>query len=74
MRSPYRARPVPDTLLSMPSPAVCTKLYGGPQTGRIAGRFAGRRVDGTFSRSGGCEIARYDRVEPVLAVAGATSP
>jgi hypothetical protein len=48
---------------------VCTELYGGPQTGRIAGTVAGRRVDARYIRADGCEIARYDRVAPVLRLA-----
>jgi hypothetical protein len=55
-------RPVPRTV-------VCAEVYGGPQTGRIAGVVRGRRVNARYSRTNGCEIARYDRVRPVLAAA-----
>ena len=55
-------RPVPRT-------AICAEVFGGPQTGRIAGVVRGRRVDARYSRSDACEMARYDRVRPVLAAA-----
>ena len=62
-RLPFSAyRPVPRT-------AVCAEVYGGPQTGRIAGVVRGRRVNARFSRQNGCEMARYDRVRPILAAA-----
>ena len=50
--------------------AVCTLVYGGPEVGRIRGRIEGRRVDATFTREDGCEIARYERVESLLRLAG----
>jgi hypothetical protein len=48
---------------------VCSQVYGGPQTGRISGVVRGRRVRARYSRTDGCQIGRYDRVAPVLAVA-----
>ncbi|WP_030755621.1 SSI family serine proteinase inhibitor [Streptomyces sp. NRRL F-5135] len=46
--------------------AMCTTMYGGPATARITGTWAGRPVDAAFSRSDGCEIARWDRLVPLL--------
>jgi hypothetical protein len=57
------------TFAPVPGDTACTLQYGGPQEGRIAGRVEGREVDARFTRRNGCEIARYDRVEPVLALA-----
>jgi hypothetical protein len=53
----------------LPRDVICTEVYGGPQTGRIAGIVRGRRVSARYSRVNGCHIARYDRVRSVLAVA-----
>jgi hypothetical protein len=65
-----RLRALPRSVLA-PPPAgeVCTQIYGGPQTGRVRGTIAGRRVDARYSRSDGCAIARYDRAAPVLRLA-----
>ncbi|MFI5684641.1 SSI family serine proteinase inhibitor [Streptomyces sp. NPDC051636] len=46
--------------------SVCTMLYGGPATARVTGTWAGRPVDATYDRSNGCEIARWDRLVPLL--------
>ena len=46
----------------VPKDAVCTQIYGGPQTARVAGRFRGRFVWVRFTRRNGCEIARWNRV------------
>jgi hypothetical protein len=46
----------------VPKDAVCTQIYGGPQTARVTGRFRGRIVWVRFTRRNGCEIARWNRV------------
>jgi hypothetical protein len=45
---------------------ACTQLFGGPQTASIKGTLRGEEVDATFSRRDGCEIARWERVAPLL--------
>jgi len=50
----------------VPRDAVCTEIYGGPQTARVVGRLAGKRVWASFSRTNGCHIARWDRLSPWL--------
>lgn len=45
---------------------ACTELYGGPQTATITGSLRGERVDLSFSRVNGCEIARWDAARPLL--------
>ncbi len=52
------AKPEPDQ--------ICTYIYGGPQTARVVGSWNGQGVDASFSRANGCEIARWDAIEPVL--------
>ncbi|MFD0316031.1 hypothetical protein [Streptomyces flavalbus] len=46
--------------------SVCTMLYGAPATARVTGSWAGWPVDAVFDRSDGCEIARWDRLVPLL--------
>jgi hypothetical protein len=45
-----------------PTPAgqPCTMIYGGPGKATVTGTLAGTAVDATFTRSDGCEIARWD--------------
>ncbi|MBA2945473.1 SSI family serine proteinase inhibitor [Streptomyces himalayensis] len=46
--------------------AMCTMQYGGPATAHVTGVWHGRPVDATYSRSDGCEVARWDAIVPVL--------
>jgi hypothetical protein len=46
----------------VPSGAMCTAIYGGPQIARVRGTFEGHTVRATFNRVGGCEIDRWNRV------------
>jgi hypothetical protein len=52
-----------DPFAPVPDDAVCTQVYGGPQTARVTGRFRGRPVWVRFGRGNGCEIARWRRVD-----------
>ncbi|WP_328926503.1 subtilase-type protease inhibitor [Streptomyces sp. NBC_00190] len=45
---------------------ICSLQYGGPATARITGTWHGQRVDATFRRTNGCEISRWDEMEPLL--------
>jgi hypothetical protein len=60
----------PADLEPVPDDVACTELYGGPQTATIAGTLDRERVDARFSREDGCEIARWDKVAPLLKAAG----
>jgi hypothetical protein len=59
-----------------PQPApgrICTQQYGGPQTAVVTGWFLGRQVHSRFSRTDGCEIARWRAMAPLLGgLAGST--
>ncbi|CAA9479105.1 MAG: hypothetical protein AVDCRST_MAG30-683 [uncultured Solirubrobacteraceae bacterium] len=59
-----------DAFAPPPGDQVCTEIYGGPETARIAGTVDGRRVDATYARTDGCGIARFERVAGVLRAAG----
>jgi hypothetical protein len=45
---------------------ACTEIYGGPATARVRGTLAGEPVDARFSRTNGCEIARWERNAALL--------
>jgi hypothetical protein len=55
-------------LLTRPRPTnrLCTQLYGGPQTARVAGTIDGAPVDRRFARTNGCRIGEFDRVQAIL--------
>jgi hypothetical protein len=53
-----------------PKDQVCTQLYGGPQTAHIAGTLAGQTVARDLARTNGCEIADWQKAEPLLAPSG----
>lgn len=54
-------------------PRLCTQQYGGPQVAVVTGRYLGRSVHREFSRTDGCEIARWRAMAPLLGgVAGGT--
>ncbi|MCX4692096.1 SSI family serine proteinase inhibitor [Streptomyces sp. NBC_01408] len=45
---------------------ICNMQHGGPATARITGTWHGQKVDATFRRTNGCEINRWDELEPLL--------
>jgi hypothetical protein len=49
---------------------ACTEIYGGPQTATVVGTYRGEQVSATYSRTDGCQIARWDAIAPVLVVEG----
>ncbi|QDY89369.1 serine protease inhibitor [Arthrobacter sp. UKPF54-2] len=54
-------------------PKLCTQQYGGPQVAVVTGHYRGREVHCEFSRTDGCEIARWRALAPVLGgIAGST--
>ena len=54
-------------------PKMCTQQYGGPQVAVVTGWYLGREVNSEFSRTDGCEIARWRAMMPLLGgVAGST--
>jgi hypothetical protein len=54
--------------LFLPTPRgiVCTDIYGGPQVAYVHGALAGRHVWARFSRTDGCQIARWSRISFLL--------
>jgi hypothetical protein len=50
-----------DPFTPTPGDAVCTEVYGGPAVAEVEGLYRGETVDAKFTRTDGCEIARWDR-------------
>jgi hypothetical protein len=44
----------------VPADSMCTQIYGGDQRVRVTGTLKGKKISATFTRTDGCEIARYD--------------
>lgn len=55
-----------DALEPVAGDVACTEIYGGPETAVVEGTLRGRRVEASFSRENGCEIDRWDGLEPLL--------
>ncbi|WP_432117365.1 SSI family serine proteinase inhibitor [Streptomyces sp. bgisy032] len=55
-----------DLFAPAPRDGFCTMQYGGPATAHVTGTWSGRRVDATYDRRDGCQIARWDRLVPLL--------
>jgi hypothetical protein len=49
-----------------PLDQACTQLYGGPETATVKGTLDGEPVDGSFKRTDGCEISRWEKVQALL--------
>ncbi|WP_149182198.1 SSI family serine proteinase inhibitor [Streptomyces sp. TRM49041] len=60
-----------DPFTPVPQGRMCTQQYGGSATARIEGTWHGRPVDAHFARTNGCEIARWENLQPVLPMARA---
>ena len=50
----------------VPADTACAEVYGGPATARVDGTLDGRPLHATFDRTDACQIARWDRLEPLL--------
>jgi hypothetical protein len=61
------ARQLASFLASQPrADRLCSQIYGGPQTARIAGAIGDLHVDRHFSRTDGCEISDWERAAALL--------
>ncbi|WP_175410562.1 SSI family serine proteinase inhibitor [Streptomyces sp. TRM64462] len=58
-----------DPFAPVPQGRACTQQHGGPATAHIKGTWHGHRVDAHFARTNGCEIARWENLQPVLPLA-----
>lgn len=55
-----------DPFAPTPTGFACSMIYGGPEKAHVFGTFEGRRVDTSFGRTNGCEVARWQRVSALL--------
>ncbi|MET0820062.1 MAG: SSI family serine proteinase inhibitor [Aeromicrobium sp.] len=46
----------------VPSDAMCTTVFGGPEKATVTGTYEGKDVDASFSRENGCEIDRWEKL------------
>ena len=46
----------------VPTAMACTEIYGGPQEAVVVGVYGGKPVRTRFTRTDGCQIARWNRV------------
>lgn len=53
-----------------PPNQICTEIYGGDQTAVIEGTLNGEPLRTELGRTNGCEIARWDALQPVLVEPG----
>lgn len=60
----------PTLFARVPLNTACTQIYGGPQKALVVGTVRGRPVRAAFSRTNGCEIARWQRISPWLVPPG----
>jgi hypothetical protein len=52
----------------VPPDAICTQEFGGPDEAEVTGTIEGARLEATFTKRNGCEIDRWERLEPLLAL------
>jgi hypothetical protein len=57
----------PDALAPIPPEALCSQVYGGPETATVRGRHRGRPVDLALARTDGCRISQWDALAAVVA-------
>ena len=55
-----------DPFAPLPADAMCTEIYGGPQTAVVEGTWRGEPVRLELSRTDGCRIAQWDALGAVL--------
>jgi hypothetical protein len=60
------AAAAPDPFAEVPADTMCSQIYGGPQTATVTGTWRGRPVQARFSRTDGCQTARWDSLAPLF--------
>ncbi|MCB5181144.1 SSI family serine proteinase inhibitor [Streptomyces antimicrobicus] len=55
-----------DPFAPVPEGRMCSFQDGGPATAHVTGTWRGRQVDARFQRRNGCEIKRWNDLEPLL--------
>ena len=52
---------------------MCTQIYSGPERAHVTGTWAGKPVDRRFSRTDGCETARWNEYRALFTDPGAVT-
>jgi len=55
-----------DPFAPVPPDMMCTQQYGGPETATITGTWRGEQVNASYTRTDGCEIARWSKLAAVF--------
>ena len=50
----------------VPKDRMCTQQFGGPEKAVVTGTWRGTPVSATFSKTNGCEIARWKALDGLL--------
>jgi hypothetical protein len=61
----------------VPRGTMCSMIYSGPQTATVAGTWAGKTVDASYSRTNSCQTARWNKLAslfPAAVTPGPTAP
>ena len=62
-RACYELAVIKEPFAPVPRGSACSQIYGGPAVARVRGRLRGRDVDSLFTRTDGCQVARWDKVD-----------
>lgn len=54
----------------VPADTACTEIYGGPATATITGTVKGSKIYAKFSRTNGCQIARWENASALFTFPG----
>jgi hypothetical protein len=60
----------PSVFEPVPVDQACTAIYGGPRKATVTGTYEDEAVSAVFTQENGCEIARWNQIEPVLEALG----
>lgn len=55
-----------DPFTPVPKGTLCLDVYGGPQTASVTGTWGQTRVSASFRLNNSCEIARWQKLVPLL--------
>lgn len=53
-----------------PTGTACSMIYGGPETARVTGTIGSTKVKAAFSRTDGCQVARWLAALPLFTFPG----
>ena len=54
----------------VPSGTACSQIYGGPETATVIGTLNGLKINSTFSRTDGCQVARWETAKAFFTFPG----